>query len=559
MEHNLFIPIGKPRRIAVAVAAWLLAGLTALQAELYLIRANPGVTQAELERLVTDAAVGGRITERIIYTELGFIGVVADIPSVIGLRTLLASNQVRSEQLLLYQSGDIGLTSFEECATTPTPWSLDEIDGVKNAAYGAPETAKPVHLYLLDSGIVSTHCEFLTLQQSGRLIVPDGYESILSLHPGDAQLVDQLGHGTAVASCILGQRGGIASQAPIVLHSYGIFGNAPTTPSVAVLDGLLKARFDHAARADNDDPYDNASVINLSLASETTQASCEVEDAVRLAISDGMMVVAAAGNRASPVAIGATCAGNGLGNDPEEGYSPARLDEVFTVGAYAQGSTIWSSNKTLGSNTGLAVDILAPGAGIPTAANDATTQFRTNQAGTSYAAAYVSGIAINILSCNPLAKPAEVAAAIQAAGANGGILGIKLARQSSTHIPSIEATYAQWLAAYGSIAPTEADDDDGIPLALEFFAGRNAKLDDGSPVLWAEVTNTTIDLFFEKARYVGPAHTQFGIDQSSDLKNWAPTAVVPIAIGGDCFVQMYKASIPIASGERYFRLKVVIP
>ena len=98
----------------MAVAAWLLAGLTALQAELYLIRANPGVTQAELERLVTDAAVGGRITERIIYTELGFIGVVADIPSVIGLRTLLASNQVRSEQLLLYQSGDIGLTSFEE-------------------------------------------------------------------------------------------------------------------------------------------------------------------------------------------------------------------------------------------------------------------------------------------------------------------------------------------------------------------------------------------------------------------------------------------------------------
>ncbi|MEZ5325319.1 MAG: S8 family serine peptidase [Verrucomicrobiales bacterium] len=557
MHHTIPNPIGKVRWIA-AVATWLLLALTTLPAELYIIRANPGVTLVRLETLVTDPAVGGRVTQQIVYNNLGYIAVVADILTLPGLRTLINSGQVRSEPLLLYQSGDIAQATLAACASTATPWSLDEIDGTANGIYQSPLTAKPVHLYLLDSGLISAHCEFSSLQASGQLIVPEGYESILSLHPGKAHLADQLGHGTAVASCILGQRGGVASLAPVVLHSYGIFGSVATTPSVAVLDGLLKARTDHQLRAINDDPYDNASVINLSLASETPQASCEVEDAIHLAFADGMMVVAAAGNRVSEVQIGTDCAGNGIGNDPEEGYSPARLDEVFTVGAYVQNSTLWTSDKSLGTNTGSAIDILAPGAGIPTAASTSTTQFRTNQAGTSYAAAYVSGIAINILSCNPLATPAEVANAIQAAAANGGGLGVKLARQSPTSIPSIEATYAQWLAAYGPIPPTEVSDHDGIPLALEFFAGRNAKVDDGAPVLWVGITDTTIDLYFEKARYVGNAHTQFGIEQSSDLQNWTPTGAVPAVIGGDCFVQTYKASIPIASGERYYRLQVSI-
>ena len=131
MHHTIPNPIGKVRRIA-AVATWLLLALTTVPAELYIIRANPGVTLVRLETLVTDPAVGGRVTQQIVYNNLGYIAVVADILTLPGLRTLINSGQVRSEPLLLYQSGDIAQATLAACASTATPWSLDEIDGTAN-------------------------------------------------------------------------------------------------------------------------------------------------------------------------------------------------------------------------------------------------------------------------------------------------------------------------------------------------------------------------------------------------------------------------------------------
>ena len=550
----------KGKRRLRGVFAGLLAAMTMVAedalAALYLVQAGPGLTLDRLVALVTRPDIGGRVTSRISYESQGYIAVVVDLEPV-GLRILNNTNSTFIESLLNYETGTIGKSLTNTCDSLPVPWSLDQIDGVTNGAYNAPVPAKPVNVYLLDSGITKGHCEFATAEAQGRLTFAPTFIPGDSTFVGDPLLSDALGHGTAVASCILGDRTGTATG-KVTLHSFGVFGKTTLATSAAVVVALHEAVSDHSDRSDNGDPYDNASVINLSLVTETQQASCQVEDVIALALSRGITVVAAAGNKATPVVLASDCEGFSLGEDPEEGYSPARIDDVITVGAATDAGATWTVSQELGSNSGQAVDLYAPGAGIPCASTADAEAFHTSQSGTSYATGYVTGMAVNLLSCNPLAKPAQIEAALKAT-AGSGAKGILLARQGK-EVPPIEASYADWIDAYGLIAPKETDDSDDLPLELEFFAGRNARIDDGTPVFWIESNSNSFEFFYEKARYVGPVMTQVVVEESSNLQNWSPVLVPATRVATDCFVETFKTSIPIdpENAPKYYRLHVTI-
>ena len=556
MRQGIIFP-SKRRRKSLAVVLSLFLSVFALlppnaQAIPFLIRANDGISLTRLT--IAIRSVGGDILETLVYDNLGFVGVVADL-ELRELRTLNTMNLSKSEPFIFYRSGQPAKGGQFNCQQLPSPWALDLVDGNSNGVYEAPPAAKPVHLYLLDSGVRGNHCEFQEAMNAGRVTVAEGTVPLLSDHAGNPASVDSLGHGTGVASCIFGDRLGVA-RGTVILHSSGVFGSEILAPSVTVLDAILHATDQHIARRNNDDPYDNASVINLSMVSDTKQASCQVEEELQSAIDEGIVVVTAAGNASDVVISGSDCQGAGIGNDPEEGYSPARLNNLITVGAIQQNGALWKVSKSHGTNTGKAVDFYAPGANISIAKNGNANTYRTAQSGTSYATAFAAGLAINVLSCNPLATPAQVRAVLLKASVPGNG-NYRVVRQSPSSIPTIEASYQDWLDAYGFIPPTEADDSDDLPLLLEFFAGRNAKKNDGESVFWVEVDNGEIKFFYEKARYVGKTHTAFGIQQSSNLKNWSALNVPAILVSSDCFVETYRVSIPVNPGiSKYFRLRV---
>jgi aqualysin 1 len=126
-------------------------------------------------------------------------------------------------------------------------------------------------------------------------------------------------------------------------------------------------------------------VVNMSLSSEVGNNSFSSLDfAVRQLIRKNIVVVAAAGNS----------------SEDAKYYSPARLTEAFTVGAY-DSTDVFASY----SNFGSVVDILAPGTNVP---GFNTTGGITYLSGTSMSAPHVVGVCGRYMINNPLKSVEEI-------------------------------------------------------------------------------------------------------------------------------------------------------
>jgi len=216
-----------------------------------------------------------------------------------------------------------------------------------------------VTVAVVDSGVDSTH--------------PDLGGSILPVPRGSA-IGDKEGHGTGMASLIVGQ--GTAAGG---LGVYGVAPAAKVLPFRAE-EGLTTGGFNPVSLAEGvrlaaDSP---AKIINLSVGSSFR--SSHLSDAIAEAQKKGKLVVAAAGN--TP------------GDHHDEPVYPAAFPGVLAVGAVnAAGKP--ASNSVRGNW----LSLVAPGEEIPKACTSETRYCKGT--GSSDAAALVSGIAALVWSEHP--------------------------------------------------------------------------------------------------------------------------------------------------------------
>jgi len=239
-------------------------------------------------------------------------------------------------------------------------WALDRLKAEPVAAAGDAAGQK---IAVVDTGVDGGHPDLAGAVLSGF----DAFDG------GDGK-TDPNGHGTHVA-------GIIAAVAGNDIGVEGFARGAKILP-VRVLEGDGSGFSSDVAEGILWAVQNGAGVINLSLGSPET--SSVVDEAVRQAVQQGVVVVAASGNEG--------------GNDNPVMY-PAALPEVLSVGAIDQ-----TDERADFSGHGDWLDLVAPGVQI---ASTMSGQYMYSS-GTSMAAPYVSAAAAQVRKRYPALTPAQV-------------------------------------------------------------------------------------------------------------------------------------------------------
>lgn len=271
----------------------------------------------------------------------------------------------RKQWCLMLLLGSLLLSS---CGTTATGQMAETITVMETVSTAEVETTDlavneqtPVRIAILDTGI------------STAAINPEFLEGGLNRIKPPSGTEDTIGHGTAVASIIVGSEAagveGICPQAvliPLVYCAADYLGRTENADAVMVGEMIREAV----------DTF-HCDIINISSASTTDDSS--LREAVEYALAQGVIVI--------------TCAGNANLTNPDEVYYPGAYDGVICVG-----SVNGERQVSDFSQRGDYLDFVAPGEELPAAAMEGKT---TTVTGTSFAAAYVTGMVANILADNP--------------------------------------------------------------------------------------------------------------------------------------------------------------
>ncbi|MBV9927211.1 MAG: PD40 domain-containing protein [Acidobacteria bacterium] len=287
-----------------------------------------------------------------------------------------AADALSRNPLVAYVEDD----AFVELASTQTdaPWGLDRIDQRDlplSDTYAYANNGAGAHVYVIDSGIRTTHQEF------------GGRASVAFDNVGDEQNgEDCLGHGTQVAAVVGGATFGAAKGA--ALHAVRVFDCNNLSTLSKVIGGV-------------DYVTEEAQHPAVAVLSVSTGGSTSFDTAVGNSIAAGVTYVVAAGNI----------------NVDAGTRSPARVGEAITVGA-----TDDTDARASFSNYGSSLDLFAPGVNITTAEwySDTAT---TEESGTSFAAGFVAGVAARYLSGNPSDSPEQVSAALTGNATAGRVSG----------------------------------------------------------------------------------------------------------------------------------------
>lgn len=287
------------------------------------------------------------------------------------------------------------------------PWIGGELCfyvGTPDADIDAPEawaisTGTAVTVAVIDTGIDYTHPD-LAANYDG------GYDYV----SGDSDPFDDHGHGTHVSGTIAAalnnptgtpaREEGVVGVAPHArIRAYKVCDANGACSDFAIDQAIVQAA------------ADGAKVINMSLGDVVYSRS--MDDAVQVAWSDGLVIVAGAGNNAS-----------------NELFYPAALEHVISVAAFDE-----DNRQASFSNYGSWVDIAAPGNVIlstyPMATCVATatpgdTGCYTWLSGTSMSTPHVSGAAALVWSRSDVTTNSEVVDILLHSADPAGVAPVRL-------------------------------------------------------------------------------------------------------------------------------------
>lgn len=247
-------------------------------------------------------------------------------------------------------------------AAVAAPWHLDRV-GVAGAAH----TGKGVHIYVMDTGVRSTHEDF-----GGRAIptldtfIGEGVPT--ECHGNVKCATDYHGHGTHVAATAGGKAYGVAPEA--IIHVMKVC----CGPLANTLGGM-----DYIARQAL-----HPAIMTVSLASKGRWESARV--AVDATVAAGVTVMVGAAN---------------------DNVNTCTMTYGFIPSAISVGATDSADKRARFSNWGECNNIYAPGVAILSAWLDSDTDSRTIS-GTSMATPMVAGAGALLLEESPTRTPAQV-------------------------------------------------------------------------------------------------------------------------------------------------------
>jgi subtilisin family serine protease len=277
--------------------------------------------------------------------------------------------------------------SIEKTATTVV--SVQELNQVhlNNLAatsdsgattYQPEDTGLGGHVYLIDTGLYAEHEQF-----TGRTI-----NNLYSNFGSD--FTDNTGHGTAVASVIIGNTQGVSKDA--TLHVVKLFdtntGNITVGEIVDALDEVLSHHLGSTP-----------SQVKVVCLPWVTAQNNFLDNKIIEMNASNLVVVAAAGNDGADVNT----------------VSPAGVDVVLTVGAYNQDYEVtsftnvpWTDPATpYNNNYGAALDVFALGVNVSCATTTSDNAYGLFS-GTSISSGLVAGAAVQWINKLPTKTSVEI-------------------------------------------------------------------------------------------------------------------------------------------------------